>query len=84
MHSYGRNCRASLGRLDVPPAVQRELQRQVQTDRLRDRLKLNRGAERFPVFQHDIKGSDRVAILLTAISYQGRIIIEKDLVKKIV
>jgi transcriptional antiterminator RfaH len=36
------------------------------------------------VFQHDIKGTDRVAILLTAISYQGRIIIEKDLVKKIV
>lgn len=36
------------------------------------------------VFQHDIKGTDRVAILLTAISYQGRIIVEKDQVKKIV
>jgi transcription antitermination factor NusG len=36
------------------------------------------------VFQHDIKGTDRIAILLTAISYQGRVIIEKDLVKKIV
>jgi len=36
------------------------------------------------VFQHDIKGTDRVAILLTAISYQGRVIIERDLVKKIV
>ena len=36
------------------------------------------------VFQHDIKGTDRVAILLTAISYQGRVIIEKDRVKKIV
>ncbi|HEV7397291.1 MAG TPA: transcription termination/antitermination NusG family protein [Pyrinomonadaceae bacterium] len=36
------------------------------------------------VFQHDIKGTDRVAILLTAISYQGRVLIEKDLVKKIV
>jgi transcription elongation factor/antiterminator RfaH len=36
------------------------------------------------VFQHDIKGTDRVAILLTAISYQGRVIIEKGLVKKIV
>ena len=35
------------------------------------------------VFQHDIKGTDRVAILLTAINYQGRVIIEKDLVKKI-
>lgn len=36
------------------------------------------------VFQHDVKGTDRVAILLTAISYQGRVIVEKDLVKKIV
>jgi len=35
------------------------------------------------IFQHDIKGTDRVAILLTAISYQGRVIIEKNLVKKI-
>lgn len=36
------------------------------------------------VFQYDIKGTDRVAILLSAISYQGRVVIEKDLVKKIV
>ena len=36
------------------------------------------------VFQHDIKGTDRVAILLSAISFQGRVIIERDLVKKIV
>jgi|SRR5215213_2144390 len=36
------------------------------------------------IFQHDVKGTDRVAILLTAISYQGRVIVEKDLVKKIV
>jgi len=36
------------------------------------------------VFQHDIKGTDRVAILLTAINFQGRVIIERDLVKKIV
>jgi len=36
------------------------------------------------VFQYDIKGTDRVAILLSAISYQGRVIIQKDLVKKIV
>lgn len=35
------------------------------------------------VFQHDIEGTDRVAILLTAITYQGRVIIEKDQVKKI-
>jgi len=36
------------------------------------------------IFQHDVAGTDRVAILLTAISFQGRVIIEKDLVKKIV
>lgn len=36
------------------------------------------------VFQHGIKGTDRIAILLTAITYQGSVIIEKDLVKKIV
>lgn len=34
------------------------------------------------VFQHGIKGTDRVVILLTAISYQGRVIIEKDQVKR--
>jgi transcriptional antiterminator RfaH len=36
------------------------------------------------IFERDIKGTDRAAILLTAISYQGCVIIEKDLVKKIV
>lgn len=36
------------------------------------------------VFQYDIKGTERVAILLTAISFQGHVIIEKDQVKKIV
>lgn len=36
------------------------------------------------VFQYNIKGTDRVAILLTAISYQGRVIVERDLIKKIV
>jgi transcriptional antiterminator RfaH len=36
------------------------------------------------VFEYGIAGTDRVAILLTAISYQGRVIIGKDLVKKIV
>ncbi len=35
------------------------------------------------VFQYDLKGSERVVILLTAISYQGHIVIEKDLVRKI-
>lgn len=36
------------------------------------------------VFQQELKGTDRVAILLTAISYQGRVIVQKDLVKKII
>ena len=36
------------------------------------------------IFQRDINGTDRVAILLDTISYQGCVIIEKDLVKKIV
>jgi transcription antitermination factor NusG len=36
------------------------------------------------VFQYDIKGTERVAILLTAITCQGHVIIEKDQVKKIV
>jgi transcriptional antiterminator RfaH len=35
------------------------------------------------VFQHGLKGSERVVILLTAISYQGSIVIEKALVRKI-
>ena len=36
------------------------------------------------IFQYDLRGTERVAILLTAINYQGRVIIGKDLVKKIV
>lgn len=35
------------------------------------------------VFQHGLKSSERVVILLTAISYQGHVVIEKDLVSKI-
>lgn len=35
------------------------------------------------IFQNDIEGTDRVAIMLTAISFQGRVIIEKELVRKI-
>ena len=35
------------------------------------------------VFQHSLKSSERVVILLTAISYQGHIVIEKDLISKI-
>jgi transcriptional antiterminator RfaH len=34
------------------------------------------------VFESNLKDHDRVTILLTAISYQGRVIIEKDFVRK--
>jgi transcriptional antiterminator RfaH len=51
-----------------------------------DRVMIDNGPLRHieGVFQYDIKGTERVAILLTAINYQGRVIIERDLVKKIV
>ena len=50
-----------------------------------DQVMIDQGALRdlVGVFQYDIKGTDRVAILLTAISYQGRIIVERDWVRKI-
>jgi hypothetical protein len=35
------------------------------------------------IFEHDLKDSDRVVILLTAISYQGRIVLEKELLAKV-
>ena len=35
------------------------------------------------VFEHGINGSDRVAILLTAVSYQARIVIEKKFVERV-
>jgi transcriptional antiterminator RfaH len=35
------------------------------------------------VFDREIKNSDRVRILLAAISYEGHVIIEKDLIKKV-
>src|ERR1043166_4688363 len=35
------------------------------------------------VFDHEIESSDRVEILLTAVSYQGRIVVEKEFVEKI-
>jgi transcription antitermination factor NusG len=51
-----------------------------------DQVRIDNGPlrEMVGVFQYDLRGTDRVAILLTAISYQGRVIIGKDLVKKIV
>ena len=34
------------------------------------------------VFEREIKGSDRVMILLTAIEYQGRLVVNRDLVQR--
>jgi transcription antitermination factor NusG len=35
------------------------------------------------VFERDLKDSERVMILLTAISYQGRLVVDRDLLAKI-
>jgi transcriptional antiterminator RfaH len=35
------------------------------------------------IFEHEVKGTDRVMILLKAISYQGSIVIEKEHVEKV-
>ena len=34
------------------------------------------------IFERETKGSDRITILLTAIEYQGRIVVNRDLVRK--
>jgi len=34
------------------------------------------------IFEREIKGSDRITILLTAIGYQGHLMIERDLVRR--
>ena len=36
------------------------------------------------IFEREIKGSDRISILLTAIEFQGRLVVEKDLVQRAV
>jgi len=35
------------------------------------------------VFEKEMKESERISLLLTTLSYQGRVIIDKDLVRKI-
>ncbi len=35
------------------------------------------------IFEHELKGSDRVQILLTAVSYQVRVVLEKEQVRKL-
>jgi len=34
------------------------------------------------IFEREIKGSDRITILLTAIGYQGHLMVDRDLVKR--
>jgi transcriptional antiterminator RfaH len=34
------------------------------------------------IFEREVKGSDRITILLTAIGYQGHLMVERDLVKR--
>ena len=34
------------------------------------------------IFEREIKGSDRITILLTAIGYQGHLMVERELVKR--
>ena len=34
------------------------------------------------VFEREVKGSDRISILLTAIGYQGHCVVERDLIKR--
>lgn len=36
------------------------------------------------IFEREIKGSDRITILLTAIEYQGHLVVERDLVHRAV
>ena len=36
------------------------------------------------IFERQVKGSDRITILLTAIEYQGRLVVDRDLVQRAV
>ena len=49
----------------------------------RVRVKVGPLANFVGVFDHKIESRDRVEILLTAVSYQGRIVVEKEFVEKI-
>jgi transcription elongation factor/antiterminator RfaH len=59
----------------------------VRLDELRcgDKVRINQGPFQSltAVFEKNIKGTDRVMLLLEAISYQGRILIERDLIGKV-
>jgi transcription antitermination factor NusG len=34
------------------------------------------------IFEREVKGSDRITILLTAIEYQGRLVVDRNLVQR--
>jgi transcriptional antiterminator RfaH len=49
-----------------------------------DKVVIGSGALRnlIGIFEHEIKGSDRISILLTAIEYQGRLVVHRDMVRR--
>ena len=51
-----------------------------------DRVVISAGPLRnlIGIFEREVKGSDRIMILLTAIGYQGHLVVERDLIKRAV
>ena len=51
-----------------------------------DKVMINAGPLRnlMGIFEHEMKGSDRITILLTAIEYQGRLVVNRDMVQRAV
>ena len=50
-----------------------------------DKVVINAGPLRnlMGIFEREINGSDRITILLTAVGYQGHLMVERDLVKRV-
>lgn len=51
-----------------------------------DRVVISAGPLRnlIGIFEREVKGSDRIMILLTAIGYQGHLVVDRDLIKRAV
>jgi transcriptional antiterminator RfaH len=51
-----------------------------------DKVMINAGPLRnlMGIFEREMKGSDRITILLTAIEYQGRLVVNRDMVQRAV
>lgn len=49
-----------------------------------DRVVISAGPLRnlMGIFEREVKGSDRIMILLTAIGYQGHLVVERDLIRR--